>query len=106
VDGRTFVLDDGREIRLAAVEVPPMPPPNNAGAAPDGKAAAAALNALAGADQVILRGAEIASDRYGRLVAYAYTMRDGDELFVQGELVADGFARMGTGLGTIAPGNF
>jgi endonuclease YncB( thermonuclease family) len=24
VDGRTFVLDDGREIRLAAVEVPPM----------------------------------------------------------------------------------
>jgi endonuclease YncB( thermonuclease family) len=99
VDGRTFVLDDGREIRLAAVEVPPMPLPNDAVDAPDGKAAAAALNALAGADQVILRGAEIASDRYGRLVAYAYTMRDGDELFVQGELVADGFARVGDRVG-------
>ena len=95
VDGRTFVLDDGREIRLAAIEVPPMSPPNNASAAPDGKAAAAALNALAGADQVILHSAETASDRYGRLVAYAYTMRDGDELFVQGELVTDGFARVG-----------
>jgi hypothetical protein len=73
--------------------------PNNTGDAPDGKAATAALNALAGADQVILRGAEIASDRYGRVVAYAYTMRDGDELFVQGELVADGFARVGDRVG-------
>jgi endonuclease YncB( thermonuclease family) len=99
VDGRTFVLDDGREIRLAAIEVPPMPPPNNASEAPDGKASATALNAVAGADQVILRGAELASDRYGRLVAYAYTMRDGDELFVQGELVADGFARVGDRVG-------
>ena len=25
VDGRTFVLDDGREVRLAAIEVPPLP---------------------------------------------------------------------------------
>jgi endonuclease YncB( thermonuclease family) len=95
VDGRTFVLDDGREIRLAAIEVPPLSPPSNTSDAPDGKASAVALNALAGADQVVLRSAEIASDRYGRLVAYAYTMRDGDELFVQGELVADGFARVG-----------
>ena len=29
VDGRTFVLDDGREIRLAAIEVPPLSPPSN-----------------------------------------------------------------------------
>ena len=99
VDGRTFVLDDGREIRLAAIEVPPLSPPSNASDAPDGKASAVALNALAGADQVVLRSAEIASDHYGWLVAYAYTMRDGDELFVQGELVADGFARVGDRVG-------
>jgi endonuclease YncB( thermonuclease family) len=99
VDGRTFVLEDGREVRLAAIEVPPVPATQDAGQAPDGKAAAAALNALAGGDQVILRSAEIASDRYGRVVAYAYTMRDGDELFVQGELIADGFARVGDRVG-------
>ena len=99
LDGRTFVLDDGREIRLAAIEVPPVSLPSNASEAADGKASAVALNALAGADRVVLRGAEIASDRYGRLVAYAYTIRDGDELFVQGELVADGFARVGDRVG-------
>jgi endonuclease YncB( thermonuclease family) len=99
VDGRTFVLDDGREIRLAAIEVPSMSPPSNASEAADGKASAVALNALAGADRVVLRSAEIASDRYGRVVAYAYTIRDGDEFFVQGELVADGFARVGDRVG-------
>jgi endonuclease YncB( thermonuclease family) len=97
VDGRTFVLEDGREVRLAAIEVPPVAATQNASRAPD--ATAAALDALAGGDQVILRSAEIASDRYGRLVAYAYTMRDGDELFVQGELIADGFARVGDRVG-------
>jgi len=25
IDGRSFVLDDGREVRLAAIEVPPLP---------------------------------------------------------------------------------
>jgi endonuclease YncB( thermonuclease family) len=99
LDGRTFVLDDGREIRLAAIEVPPASLPSNASEAADGKASTLALNALAGADRVVLRSAEIASDRYGRLVAYAYTIRDGDELFVQGELVADGFARVGDRVG-------
>jgi endonuclease YncB( thermonuclease family) len=99
VDGRTFVLDDGREIRLAGIEVPPVSLPSNASEAPDGKASVVALNALAGGDQVLFRSAEIASDRYGRLVAYAYTIRDGDELFVQGELVADGFARVGDRVG-------
>jgi endonuclease YncB( thermonuclease family) len=29
VDGRTFVLDNGREIRLAAIEVPPVPLPQD-----------------------------------------------------------------------------
>jgi endonuclease YncB( thermonuclease family) len=95
VDGRIFVLEDGREVRLAAIEVPPAAPTQHVSYAPDGNTTAAALTALASGDQVILRSAEIASDRYGRLVAYAYTMRDGDALFVQGELIADGFARVG-----------
>jgi hypothetical protein len=34
IDGRGFVLDDGREVRLAAIEVPPLPPPQESGSAP------------------------------------------------------------------------
>jgi endonuclease YncB( thermonuclease family) len=90
IDGRTFMLDDGREVRLAAIEVPPLEP----GAAP-GAAAKAALDALIGGDEIVLRRADAATDRYGRLVAYAYAVRDGEELFAQGELIASGFARVG-----------
>jgi endonuclease YncB( thermonuclease family) len=93
VDGRTFVLEDGREVRLAAIEVAPLAgPPDRAD--PAGRAAAAALDALAAGDQVVLRRAESESDRYGRLFAYAYTLREGDEFLLQRELVAEGFARV------------
>ena len=92
LDGRTFVLDDGREVRLAAIEVAPLAGDRSD---PAGRAAAAALAALAAGDQVVLRRAESASDRYGHLLAYAYTLRDGDEFLLQRELVAEGFARVG-----------
>jgi endonuclease YncB( thermonuclease family) len=95
VDGRTFVLDSGNEVRLAAIEVPPL----ETGAAP-GAAAKAALDALIGGDDIVLRRADIATDRYGRLVAYAYAVRDGEELFAQGELVASGFGRVGDHVGS------
>ena len=93
IDGRTFTLDDGREVRLAAIEVPP--PEGSPGAA-----AKAALDALIGGDDIVLRRADMATDRYGRLVAYAYAVRDGDELFAQGELIASGFARVGDHVGS------
>src|SRR6202790_4010586 len=95
IDGRTFTLDDGREVRLAAIEVPPL----ESGAAP-AAAARAALDALIGGDDIVLRRADIATDRYGRLVAYAYAVRDGEELFAQGELIASGFARVGDHVGS------
>jgi endonuclease YncB( thermonuclease family) len=108
-DGRTFTLSDGREVRLAGIEVPPLPAPQNSNqessqnsVAPGGGAAKDALDALAGGDEVVLRRADIASDRYGRIVAYAYTERDGDELFVQGELLASGLARVGDRIGSAA----
>jgi endonuclease YncB( thermonuclease family) len=89
LDGRTFILEDGREVRLAAIEVAPRD-----GAQTGGRAAAAALDALAAGDQVVLRRAESGSDRYGRLLAYAFAVRDGEEFLLQRELVADGFARV------------
>ncbi|MGN6747377.1 MAG: thermonuclease family protein [Xanthobacteraceae bacterium] len=91
LDGRTFVLEDGREVRLAAIEVAPQ-----GSTVAGGRTAAVALNALAAGDQVILRRAESGSDRYGRLIAYAYAVRDGDEFLLQRELVGDGFAWVGT----------
>jgi endonuclease YncB( thermonuclease family) len=86
LDGRTFMLEDGREVRLAAIEVAPQD-----GAEATARAAAAALGALAAGDR---RRAESGSDRYGRMVAYAYAIRDGEAFLLQRELVADGFARV------------
>jgi endonuclease YncB( thermonuclease family) len=107
VDGRSFVLDDGREVRLAGIETP-LPSSQDAGVgAKDGSApgtgasggGAAARDALAtlltGA-QVILRRAEFASDRYGRLFAYVDIARSGSPPHsAQAELLAQGFARVG-----------
>jgi endonuclease YncB( thermonuclease family) len=102
IDGRSFVLDDGREVRLAAIEVPPLPLAQEIDAASGGVAAKQALDALAGGDEILLQRADSISDRYGRVVAYTYTLRDGDTLFVQGELVASGFARVGDRVGSRA----
>ena len=44
IDGRSFVLDDGREVRLAAIEVPPLPLPQESDPAPGGTASRDALD--------------------------------------------------------------
>jgi len=101
IDGRTFVLNDGREIRLAAIEVGPLAPADDARAARGGAAAKDALaRLLAGAD-VVLRQAEAQkTDRYGRLVVYAFVARDGAEHPVQPDLIAAGFARVAARAGS------
>jgi endonuclease YncB( thermonuclease family) len=98
IDGRDFLLDDNHEVRLAAIEVPPLDAP----ATPGGSDAKTTLDALIGGDTVILRKAELSTDRYGRTVAYAYAVRDGEEIFAQGELIAAGFARVGDQVGSRA----
>jgi len=100
IDGRTFVLEDGREVRLAAIEEPPLAPPQQAGAAPGGAAAKDALAALVTGAEVVLRRAEVPSDRYGRLLAYAASVRDGLERPAQAELVVGGFARVAAHVGS------
>jgi endonuclease YncB( thermonuclease family) len=100
IDGRTLGLDDGREVRLAAIEVPPLPAANETGPAEGAVLAKEALDALTAGDEVLLRRAEIATDRYGRLVAYAYTVREGSQFFVQGEMIAAGLAQVGDRIGS------
>jgi endonuclease YncB( thermonuclease family) len=94
IDGRTFALGDGREVRLAAIEAPGLDPQQ-----PDGNEAKEALAKLIEGTQIVLRTAEIKLDRYGRIVAYAYVQRDGSDRLVQGELVAAGAARVGSRIG-------
>ncbi len=95
LDGRTFVLDNGREIRLAGIEVPPLAQPQGQGPAPDGSAARDALAALLSSVPIVLKQADAQkTDRYGRLVAYAFVKRDGADHAVQADLVAAGQARV------------
>ena len=103
VDGRTFALEDGREVRLAAIEVPPLAAPEEAReaeAAPGGVAAKEALAALLEGADIVLRRADVAADRYGRILAYTSTPREGIERSVQADLIAQGFARVGGRIGS------
>jgi endonuclease YncB( thermonuclease family) len=89
VDGRTLVLDDGREVRLAAIEVAA---PNE----PGGAAAKAALEALAASRRIDLRAAaeKPETDRYGRLFGHVYVTSDSAERWAEAELIAAGHARV------------
>jgi micrococcal nuclease len=100
LDGRTFLLDDGGEVRLAAIEVSPPSTPEGAGAATGGTASKDALAGLLAGAQVVLRRAEFPSDRYGRIMAYAVAVRGDSERLVQAELISKGFARMGDRVGS------
>lgn len=62
VDGRSVLLEDGREVRLSAIEVPLA----------QASAATAALISLVGAREVTLSPLEPAADRYGRLNMHAF----------------------------------
>ena len=71
LDGRSFLLDDGREVRLAGLHVPLLA---RAGDKDEiaGRAAKAALESLLAGQAVTLKAPKAASDRYGRLLAYAF----------------------------------
>ena len=93
LDGETLRLDDGRELRLSGIDTPRPP----AGADParrwplaDG--AVALLTELT-AGQPLTLAVEVAEDRYGRVLAQ---VTRGDGLWVQGEMLRRGLARVQT----------
>src|SRR5262245_20889178 len=99
-DGRSFILDDGREIRLAAIEVPLAPAAGQSGPrAEAGLAARAALESMVASQSVELRQNEAGTDRYGRTLAMVYIMRDGVRQSVAHEMLARGFARVSAHVG-------
>ncbi len=99
LDGGDFQLSDGRIVHLAGIEVP-LPAGGSAFAAPGGEAAKAALERLMSGAQVVVRQAESKFDRYGRVVAYAETVRGADRRSVEADLTASGFARVASDVGS------
>src|SRR5689334_18959524 len=94
LDGRTVQLADGREVRLAGIEVPQKH---------DSAAKAALETLLSGRDIALLRlGAD--SDRYGRVVALvsAEPATPDIGLTVQLALLAQGQARVTANIGDSA----
>jgi endonuclease YncB( thermonuclease family) len=82
-DGRTLMLDDGRELRLAGIEA--------------GDDSHAALQTLAGGRALRLERLGPEQDRYGRLVAFAFAGDDGPSL--QAALLVQGRARVSARIG-------
>jgi endonuclease YncB( thermonuclease family) len=100
LDGRSFVLDDGREVRLAAIEVPPAPDPGETGLrAAAGRAAKTALELILAGQTVELRPQAPARDRYGRIVAHVEVIDGGLARPVGPDMVARGYAKVGTPVG-------
>src|SRR6266576_5274131 len=99
-DGRSFILEDGREIRLAGIEVPLPPAAGESG--PNAEAALAVRAALAAivVDQTVeLRQNGAPADRYGRTLALAYVGGADARRSVAHEMLARGFARVAAHVG-------
>ena len=98
IDGRTFQLDDGQHVRLAALEVPPMPLPGETGPrVKAGLAAKAALEALLAGRPVTLKKLGPNADRYGRIVALVSL--EGATRSVQQDMLAQGHALVAADIG-------
>jgi len=101
IDGRTFQLDDGQHVRLAAVEVPPMPLPGESGPqVKAGLAAKSALEALLAGRTVTLKKLGPNADRYGRIVALVSI--EGAGRSVQQDMLAQGHALVSAEIGARA----
>ena len=99
-DGRSFTLDDGREIRLAGIEAPLLPRPGEAGTrAKAGLAARAVLEAIIAGQNVELRQNDMPADRYGRTTAFVYVSGGALPESVAHEMLARGFARVSAHVG-------
>ena len=94
VDAETIALDDGSEVRLVGALAPRAPDAGvDASFWPPEREAIAALSDLVLGRSVTLASAGRRTDRYGRQLAHAFVLRDGDETWVQGHLLAHGHAR-------------
>lgn len=92
VDGRTFLLADGREVRLADIETPAPDITPAAGGEDRAAAARTALDARVAGRDIVLKHVAPATDRYGRLVMRAFVDLDGSLHSLAELLIAQGHA--------------
>jgi endonuclease YncB( thermonuclease family) len=97
IDGRTLLLTDGREVRLAGIEV--SQPSSGESAA---NAAKLALESLVSGRDVVLMRLGSDSDRYGRVVALVAVAPATGGSSVQQALLAQGHARVGANIADFA----
>jgi endonuclease YncB( thermonuclease family) len=95
IDGETLALADGRILRLAGILVPV---PGTPAGQRFSDAARQALTLLVIERQVVLAFGPRQTDRHGRLIAQLWraAANGSKELWIQEELLADGFARVAT----------
>ena len=94
IDGDTFGLADGREVRLTGIQAPKLPLGRpNFTEWPLAREAKQALQDLALGEWVALYGDENTEDRYRRILAHG--VRD-DGVWLQGAMVERGMARVYT----------
>ena len=93
IDGRSFILADGREVRLAAIEsLLPVPGDEDEARVAAALAAKSALDSLLAHRKIDLSLTGSGSDRYGRLTAWVFFNPPSGEVLVQRDLVAAGHA--------------
>lgn len=90
IDGRSFRLADGKEVRLAGIEAPLLARAGEESSS-IAQSAKSLLSSLVEGREIVLKGAR-ETDRYGRLVAYAFPSGAQDP--VQHVLLAQGAARV------------
>jgi endonuclease YncB( thermonuclease family) len=99
VDGRSFLLADGREVRLAGIETPlAVPGDEDEARVQAALAAKTALETLLLHREVYLFALSSGPDRYGRLVAYAFIRTSSGDVLAQHELLAAGHALVSPGV--------
>jgi micrococcal nuclease len=93
VDGDTLVLEDGREVRLVGLQAPKLPlGRRNFRAWPLAEEAKQALAEIALGQELMLAYGGARQDRHQRLLAHLF--RTGDDLWVQGDMLRRGMARV------------
>lgn len=94
-DGETLQLSDGRLVRLINAKAPQAPLTARGNRPwPFVAETKQALSELASGTEVELRNGGAKSDRHGRALAQVYVTKDGKRVWLQGELVARGLARV------------
>jgi endonuclease YncB( thermonuclease family) len=93
LDGETFAIEDGREVRLIGALVPEPPEGVTAEEWIPSREAKAALTSLIEGRNVELALPGRKTDRYGRLLAHVFVPGEGEPIWVQGHMLRHGAAR-------------